>query len=670
MDTLFVKPVERLSAFFDNDPEPRDAYDDVEIDEIAKLLDRLAHPSRKCPRIYIVLRTIGALDELEKLLQEGFHDICFPVECKGLPTFLKPSVKAKIVQAQKLILTKSLDLEHGDHKHFGRDDILPFEIGARLGSGTYGQVNKIESKISLREYALKRIKRRTAFGIGSREGVHMFKREIAIIKSLRHDHIIRYIGSYTDKTYLGLIMSLVADSDLTSFMTHVAHSVSTGLATRDDLSRTFQTRDQAIAHGKRSTLRIYFGCLAAAVTYLHDQSVRHKDIKPQNILIDGGTVLLTDFGLSRDFADDKGSTSSGPTAASPRYSPPEVAAYHSRNTSADVWSLGCVFFEMAAALQGYSIAWIKDHFDSRHTRSTHFHENPKATAELMEKWNKDWSERDRQPLQWTKEMLGLDRTSRPTAAQVLDEITAPNQAGGNMTFCGICCVPQELSDSSDLDSVAEYMDEPTSKDDRAEHLHRSPRPQIWESVALRATTSSPGTDMDDEFGLLDIDRAPSPNTESGICTPDTDSGLPELLSQISNLEKLSLTESPKDATEESSTLSKDNLSPSNTAVSGTNAGASLSHRAYTKADEEHDEPSCESPVCIHTSPKIAGAAQTGDDESPELELRNLLRKIMKEQKKIDKEMEEYKKLEEKTTDPEKWGHHWNACDPIQPRDGG
>ncbi|KAF2018600.1 hypothetical protein BU24DRAFT_418122 [Aaosphaeria arxii CBS 175.79] len=443
----FVSAADRLATFFD--PAQSRAYGDTDIDEIANLLEQCAHVGRRCPRTYIVLRTIGELEAIEKLLDAGFSDQWFPVEARGLPSFLSPSIKAKIVQSQNIIFTKSLDLEHGRHRHFAPGEELPFEIMGRLGSGGYGQVDRIKSKLSFRVYALKRIRRRAAFGTNSREAMKSFLGEINIVKSLDHQHIIQYIGSYTDKTYLGIVMYPVADTDLAAFMEQTSTCVknaSIGTAT----SSSLQLRDQALAAEFSATMRTFFGCLSTALNYLHDRSVRHKDIKPQNILIQKGHVILTDFGLSRDFADDVGSTTSGVTPASPRYSPPEVAAYEARNTSADIWSLGCVFFEMVAALHGINVDWMKQYFASAHSTSTNFYANPEASAQLIREWESVWSERDRLPLGWIRSMLLLDRPSRPTAARVLELITTSKDTGQvSTTFCGICCIPDEETDSDD-----------------------------------------------------------------------------------------------------------------------------------------------------------------------------------------------------------------------------
>jgi serine/threonine protein kinase len=460
-DGPYATPADRLATFFDP-AQSREIYQDTEIDQIANLLEQSEHAGFRCPRTYIVLRTIGGLDLLERLLNEGFTDQWFPVEPGGLPSFLSPSVKSRIVQSQEMVLTKSLDIENGRHRHFVPGEALPFEILERLGSGAYGQVDRIVSKISFRQYALKRIRRRAAFGNNTQVAMKRFKSEIHIVKSLEHRHIVQYIGSYTDKTFLGLVMSPVADTDLASFMEQTCMYVqATTLASDESSVRRLRSRC--------STLRKYFGCLAAALVYLHHRSIRHKDIKPQNILIHKGNVLLTDFGISRDFTDDTGSTTSGITPASPRYSPPEVAMYGARNTSADIWSLGCVFLEMLAALHGYNTDWIKRYFAGVHTQATHFHANPDATSQLLQEWEATWTVLDKTPLSWIKEMLLMERQSRPTAARVFELVTSIDESNQSSTnFCGICCILDDASDSNDsLDDDLTVLAEPRSASVRA-----------------------------------------------------------------------------------------------------------------------------------------------------------------------------------------------------------
>ncbi|KAF2257374.1 hypothetical protein BU26DRAFT_558766 [Trematosphaeria pertusa] len=177
-------PIDRLAAFFDPS-QPRERYNDAEIDEIAGLLGLCGHIASKCPRTYIVLRRIDELDVLSRMLNEGFSDQWLPIEPRGLPNFLSPSVKARIVQTQSIVLTKCLDLEKGRHRHFTPGEVLPFETVGCLGSGGYSQVDHIISKISFRHYALKRVRRRVAFGINSKEAMKRFLSEVQIVKDLK-----------------------------------------------------------------------------------------------------------------------------------------------------------------------------------------------------------------------------------------------------------------------------------------------------------------------------------------------------------------------------------------------------------------------------------------------------------------------------------------------------
>jgi serine/threonine protein kinase len=95
-----------------------------------------------------------------------------------------------------------------------------------------------------------------------------------------------------------------------------------------------------------------FGCLCAAVQYLHSQNCRHKDIKPANILIKHGEVFLTDFGTARDWnCGEQGTTIGMAGPYTPAYAAPEVADWEPRNEAADIWSLGCVYLDMIVRLR-------------------------------------------------------------------------------------------------------------------------------------------------------------------------------------------------------------------------------------------------------------------------------------------------------------------------------
>lgn len=75
------------------------------------------------------------------------------------------------------------------------------------------------------------------------------------------------MGSYTDPKYFALLTSPVADYDLASYMAEAVNSVD-----------------------KQSLLRTFFGCLYNGLQYLHQSQIRHRDVKPQNILVKGSTV--------------------------------------------------------------------------------------------------------------------------------------------------------------------------------------------------------------------------------------------------------------------------------------------------------------------------------------------------------------------------------------------
>ncbi|KAH7070330.1 kinase-like domain-containing protein [Paraphoma chrysanthemicola] len=81
---------------------------------------------------------------------------------------------------------------------------------------------------------------------------------------------------------------------------------------------------------------------------MHEKEIRHRDVKPRNILVSDGNVYFADFGYAMDTGVDRGSQSE----VVRRYTAPEIIRNEPRGTSSDVYSLGCVFVEMLSALMG------------------------------------------------------------------------------------------------------------------------------------------------------------------------------------------------------------------------------------------------------------------------------------------------------------------------------
>ncbi|OCK80759.1 hypothetical protein K432DRAFT_392785 [Lepidopterella palustris CBS 459.81] len=426
---------DRLSSFFLANRNPKLPYSDAEIMDISVLLKHSASGWSNVPRTYIILRTIGSLNIMESLLAIGFSDHWFPVTLHTLPQLnsLTPAIRSAMVERQTLILTKSIDLEKGEagrHRHFSKGEELPFKSLGVLGSGGSGQVDRVLSIISYKEYARKRVRRRGAFGNDQVAAIKAFISEVEILKRMKHRHIVEFTGSYTDPTYFGLVISPVAEMDLSKYL---------NTASPEDAP----------------TVRTFYGCLTTALQYLHDNRIRHKDIKPQNVLVDRGNVLFTDFGLSRD-STGVGSTTSGITHLTPRYCAPEVATHDPRNSSSDLWSLGCVFLEMLVFLKGHRIDWMKEYFATHGTRELFIRTNPSATVELLAELEKIGSPNDNRVVEWIRDMLQVERRKRPTAAALAVAITGPYRYGEvDNAFCGLCCAHgDEESDAADsLDGV-------------------------------------------------------------------------------------------------------------------------------------------------------------------------------------------------------------------------
>ena len=94
-------------------------------------------------------------------------------------------------------------------------------------------------------------------------------------------------------------------------------------------------------------MRNYFVQITFALQYLHKKSILHRDLKTQNIFMaKNGMLKLGDFGISRTLSHENDFATTG--IGTPQYLSPEICRQQKYDYKSDIWSLGCVLYEMCA----------------------------------------------------------------------------------------------------------------------------------------------------------------------------------------------------------------------------------------------------------------------------------------------------------------------------------
>jgi serine/threonine-protein kinase len=197
-----------------------------------------------------------------------------------------------------------------------------YRIERELGRGGMATVYLATDLKHGRQVAIKVLEPELAAAIGPER----FLREIEIAARLHHPHILTLFDSGDAGGLLFYIMPYVQGESL-----------------RDRLRHERQLPlDQALQIARE---------VADALSYAHTQGVIHRDVKPENILLQSGHALLADFGLARAISAARGAalTATGMTLGTPTYMSPEQASGStSLDGRSDLYSLGCVLFEMLA----------------------------------------------------------------------------------------------------------------------------------------------------------------------------------------------------------------------------------------------------------------------------------------------------------------------------------
>ena len=234
------------------------------------------------------------------------------------------------------------DWEEGTHGEFCEEEPMPlvYIVDEPL-RGSFGSVMKVKDPSTGNIYVRKQ-QIITSDEKRMQSARKHIEHETQRLKGLRHRHVVELVKSYERGNVYGLIMKPAANSDLGRLLERYKNN------------KFYHRKDCTDSVWLRPVFYTAFGCLAQGLAYIHGRNLRHKDVKPDNILYEQPQVynfqssastntydrfLWADFGLAYDFSDKEDSKTRSTKLYSPRYAPPEVVAANAQEKSKTVASL-------------------------------------------------------------------------------------------------------------------------------------------------------------------------------------------------------------------------------------------------------------------------------------------------------------------------------------------
>ena len=217
-----------------------------------------------------------------------------------------------------------------------------FEILQKLGEGSFGKIIKVKSKLNSKIYAIKQLDFDKLDDFLKKK----VQIELIILKKVDHPNVCKCIDYFEENGLSYIIMKYYNNKDLSHFLKAIY-----------DINPPI----------KEEILWDIFHQCAEGLAYIHNQGIIHRDIKPQNILMDDNKeIQIGDFGIAaitnknqvKNFTNNPEEQkiillSPGEYAGTPRYMAPEIHSGH-YDQRVDVFSLGVSFYELCYKTLPYS----------------------------------------------------------------------------------------------------------------------------------------------------------------------------------------------------------------------------------------------------------------------------------------------------------------------------
>jgi tRNA A-37 threonylcarbamoyl transferase component Bud32 len=195
-----------------------------------------------------------------------------------------------------------------------------YRIDEKIGAGGMSTVYRARDMTLERDVAVKLMHREIA---ADSDHLERFRREARAVAQLSHPYIVNVIDAGEDEGRPYIVFEYVE-------------------------GETLKERIRRMGRLPVAEAVAYAVEIARALGYAHQRHIVHRDVKPQNVLIDAeGSAKVTDFGIARTL-DQEGLTADGRVLGTTDYVSPEQALGHKVTGQSDLYSLGIVLFEMLA----------------------------------------------------------------------------------------------------------------------------------------------------------------------------------------------------------------------------------------------------------------------------------------------------------------------------------
>ncbi|KAK3777022.1 hypothetical protein RRG08_008876 [Elysia crispata] len=202
----------------------------------------------------------------------------------------------------------------------------------QIGEGAFGKAVLVKRKDSSAQCVIKEINT-TKMSPKEREES---RKEVAVLAQLKHPNIVTYIESFEERGTLYIVMNYCSGGDL--------------------YTKINERRGQLFSEDQ---ILNWFVQLCLAIKHIHDRKILHRDIKSQNIfLTSSGKVQLGDFGIAKvlNSTVQLAHTCIG----TPYYLSPEIVENMPYNNKSDVWSMGCVLYELTTLKHAFEAGNMKN----------------------------------------------------------------------------------------------------------------------------------------------------------------------------------------------------------------------------------------------------------------------------------------------------------------------